>query len=132
MFDVTVNKKINKGVLKMRIIDGKKFYQKEIDAAERIDNDGWDSYNGQNYQWYTLKYNPKCGLVQLIADNSGSCYGDYEKRYFSSPRAFANYCNMIDRDWTELLGDIDENNVAVMDFVDKILGNRKTAEAVSL
>lgn len=71
----------------MKIVNGKKFYAADIKAAQRIDGNGWDRYNGQNWQWYSLFYNPSCGLVVLQADNSGSCYGDYTDRYFDSPIA---------------------------------------------
>lgn len=101
----------------MRIIDGKRFYKKEMDAAVRIDNDGWDRYNGRNYQWYSLYYNQKCGYVRLEASNSGDCYGDYGTYHFSNPQKFAN----AHPDWADLLGDIDEYNQAAMHFADTIL-----------
>lgn len=42
----------------MKIVNGKKFYAADIKAARRIDGNGWDRYNGQNWQWYSLFYNP--------------------------------------------------------------------------
>ena len=101
----------------MRIINGKKFLKAEMDRAVRIDDNGWDKYNGQNYQWYTLKYDPESGLVILDANNSGDCYGDYKTRYFESPEAFATWCNQASRNWQKLLGDIDESDTAAMAFV---------------
>jgi len=101
----------------MRIINGKRFYQAQIDKAVKIDGNGWDKYNGQNYQWYTLKYDPESGLVILDGNNSGDCYGDYKTRYFESPEAFDVWCAKCDRNWQKLLGDIDETNPAVMAFV---------------
>lgn len=114
----------------MRIVDGKRFYAAQIRAAVRIDNDGWDRYDGRNWQWYTLRYNPDCGLVILEADNSGDCYGDYETRYFSSPAAFrawaqpeeAEYGWQPTRDVEALLGDIDEGNAAALAFVNAFFG----------
>lgn len=55
----------------MKIVNGKKFYAADYGAAKRIDNNGWDRYDGQNWQWYSLFYNPACGLVVLEASNSG-------------------------------------------------------------
>ena len=63
----------------MRIVNGKKFYKKDIDACVSLHFDGWDYYNGQNYQYYAVRYNPECGLVVLEGSNSGDFYGDYEK-----------------------------------------------------
>lgn len=99
----------------MRIVNGKKFYAAEIKKCVKIDNDGWDSYDGRNKQWYTLKYNPECGLVILKADNSGDCYGNYETRYFASPEEFVSEYGIDEVG--RLLGDIDEENEAVMHFV---------------
>jgi hypothetical protein len=105
----------------MRIINGKRFYQAQINKAQKIDGDGWDRYNGQNYQWYTLKYDPESGLVILDANNSGDCYGDYKTRYFESPEAFAAWCAKCDRNWQKLLGDIDESNQTIMAFVNALV-----------
>lgn len=110
----------------MRIVNGKKFYAEQIKAAIKIDGNGWDSYDGRNHQWYTLKYNKDCGLVILDANNSGDCYGDYETRYFATPAHFAAWCNNAyeySRDWNVLLGDIDETNESAMHFVAALLPN---------
>jgi hypothetical protein len=107
----------------MRIINGKRFYKADIDKAVRIDSNGWDNYDGNNYQWYTLLYEPKTGYVELDGNNSGSCYGDYKTRYFDSPESFLRWCNMCERDWGQLLGEINEDNAIVMDFIDKIQGD---------
>lgn len=104
----------------MRIVNNKRFYQTQIDAAQAIDGDGWDNYNGQNWQWYTLLYNPNCGLVILEARNSGDCFGDYSTKYFSSPQAFCNWATEECRNVEKLLGDIDENNAAAMVFANYI------------
>lgn len=105
----------------MRIIEGKKFYKADMDKAVKIDNDGWDSYNGRNKQWYSLYYEPNIGYVALVGSNSGDCYGDYDTYRFASPKSFAKYCKETNRDWTELLGEIDEANPVVMRFVDEIM-----------
>lgn len=34
----------------MKIVNGKKFYAADYGAAKRIDNNGWDRYDGQNWQ----------------------------------------------------------------------------------
>lgn len=104
----------------MRIIEGKKFYKREIDAAVRIDGDGWDHYNGQSWQWYTLKYNPECGLVILVANNSGDCYGDYKDRYFATPKSFVMWADNHNRSIGELMGDIDETNETAMGFANEV------------
>lgn len=105
----------------MKIINGKRFYKKEIDAAVTIHADGWDTYDGRNYQEYYLKYNPSCGLVILDANNSGDCYGDYSTRYFDSPASFADWCLEHGRNWAKLLGEIDEESETTMKFVDALL-----------
>lgn len=116
----------------MRIINKKKFYQRDINAAVRIDDNGWDGYDGRNYQWYKLMYNHSCGLVILDANNSGSCYGDYETRYFDTPASFRAWCDDVDRDWAKLLGDIDEENAACMSFVSAILGDNPEQHGKSM
>lgn len=107
----------------MRIVEGKKFYKKEIDAVVQIDGDGWDKYNGQNYQWYSLYYNPECGLVVLKANNNGDCYGDYKDRYFASPKSFFSWAQQCERTIGELMGNIDESNEAAMKFVNEVYPN---------
>lgn len=104
----------------MRIVNGKKFYKKDIDAAVNLGFNGWDSYNGRNYQHYDVRYNPDCGLVILSADNSGDCYGDYEDRYFSSPQKFAEWARNNNRSLSRLFGDVDETNETAMRFVSEI------------
>lgn len=84
----------------MKIVNGKKFYAADIKAARRIDGNGWDKYNGQNWQWYSLFYNPACGLVILKANNSGNCYGDYTDRYFENPEAFRAWCETVPESMT--------------------------------
>lgn len=109
----------------MRIINGKRFYQKDIDKAEELPFKGWDSYDGRNQQWYTVRYNPDCGLTILEANNSGDCYGDYGERYYESPRAFYNAeCVANDynygRDFEKLIGDVDEDNELAMKFLEAL------------
>ena len=104
----------------MRIINGKKFMKKDMERAVKIDKNGWDRYNGQNWQWYTLKYDTETGYTELDASNSGSCYGDYNTYRFESPKSFLAWCNETDRNWEELLGDIDENDVIVTKFIEEI------------
>lgn len=101
----------------MRIVNGKKFYKKDIDACVSLHFNGWDYYNGRNYQYYSVRYNPECGLVILDADNSGDCYGDYETRYFSTPAKFRAWCNETGRSLEKLMEDLDEDNEAHMAFV---------------
>lgn len=106
----------------MKIINGKKFYKKQEDEAINLDCEGWDHYDGQNYQWYSLYYNPDCGLVILKA-HSTSCFGDHKTRYFDCPEAFRKWCEEKHRDWEDLFGEIDEDNKIAMGFVDKLLKN---------
>lgn len=116
----------------MRIVDGKKYLKKEIDGCVEIDGKGWDSYDGRNMQWYRLKYNPECDLVILDADNSGNYHGTYNTWYFTSPEAFKYWCEDSERDWSELLGDVDEENAAAVQFVARILGeDEKTRQPKS-
>lgn len=112
----------------MRIVNGKKFYKKDEEEAVRIDGKGWNTYNGRNKQWYSLEYNPNCGLVILSADNSGDCYGDYSTKYFSSPKEFEYYCEDCGKSWEELMGDIDEENEAAIKFVDAIINASKNQQ----
>lgn len=102
-----------KGVSEMRIINGKKFYQAQIEACKEIESKGWDRDSGDFIRWYNLKYNPDCGLVILdITSSHGS-----KTKYFSSPKDFVNeYGN---EELGILLGDIDESDPIVMDFVEK-------------
>ena len=113
----------------MRIINGKRFYNAQMAKATRIDDNGWDFYNGQNYQWYSLWYEPGSGYVELRANNSGSCYGDYKDRYFDSPQSFVNWCGRTCRNWEKLLGDIDETDDTVMHFVNAILSVKEVVNA---
>lgn len=111
----------------MKIVNGKKFYAADYGAAKRIDNNGWDRYDGQNWQWYSLFYNPACGLVVLEASNSGSCCGDYSDRWFESPEAFRAWCEAhLGHDWAALLGEIDEQDNCALDFVAHMLSGRET------
>lgn len=113
----------------MKIVNGKKFYAADYEAAKRIDGKGWDNYDGQDWQWYSLYYNPACGLVVLEGDNSGSCYGDYSIRWFESPEAFRAWYEAalpVARDWGALLGEIDEQNECALDFVAHMLAGRET------
>jgi len=105
---------------KMRIIDGKRFYAKDMAAAVAIDKDGWDSYDGRNHQWYTLLYDRTSGYTELCANNSGDCYGDYTDRYFSSPMSFYAWAMRNERDIEALLGNVAENDADAMDFCGKI------------
>lgn len=116
----------------MRIVNGKKFYKREIDAAQKLGFSGWDTYNGQNYQWYTVLYNPDCDLVILDANNSGNCFGDYETYYFDSPIAFFKWADEENArgygqywDLAKLFGDVDEANETEMGFVGKFVDYRK-------
>lgn len=111
----------------MKIVNGKKFYAADIKAARRIDGNGWDRYNGQNWQWYSLFYNPACGLVILKGNNSGDCYGDYTDRYFENPESFRAWCEApFAHDWAALLGEIDEQDNCALDFVAHMLAGRET------
>ena len=115
----------------MRIINKKKFYKKDMDAAVALPFKGWDAYNGRNYQWYTVKYNPDCGYVEVNASNSGDCYGDYEDRYYDSPAAFyrdVSRGGYGGRSFSELIGDLDEDNAVAMRFVDEALSGKEEAK----
>ena len=94
----------------MKIINGKKFYKRDIDAAEKVDGSGWDSYDGNYYQWYSLLYDPQSGYVCLDAGNSGNCFGDYSTKEYASLEDFFADAVETERDVGELLGDIDEDN----------------------
>lgn len=116
----------------MIIVKGKRHYKRELDQMVKIDGDGWDRYDGQNYQWYSLYYNKDTGLVKLEADNSGSCYGDYSTKYFNSPREFMNSVNsdnalnyVYERTVGDLLGNIDESNEDIMAFVNAAYPERE-------
>jgi hypothetical protein len=96
--------------------------KKDIDKAVTIDNFEGSS-NGRNIQWYTLKYNPECGLTILEADNSGDCYGDYGTYYFDSPKRFAQEKGYGFA--ARLLGDVDESDEAAMKFSEILFENGK-------
>lgn len=92
----------------MKVINGKKFYKRAIDAAVRVDCGGWDSYNGRNTQWYSLWYDPQSGYVCLDAKNSGDCFGDYDPKEYASLEEFFAAAVESERDVGTLLGTIDE------------------------
>lgn len=97
----------------MIIANGEKIMAAEIAQKQKIDNNGWDSYDGRNHQWYSLYCIPrKNGKLSymLDANNSGNCYGDYTTKYFGCAKDFLVYCNALERSVAELLGNIDENN----------------------
>ena len=102
----------------MIILNGKKYYQKDINACHTIDCNGWNSYDGQYYQMYSLHYNPECGLVILEAYNSGDCFGDYFKKYYASPQEFVKAYGASEV--SRLLGHIDENDKIAMEFSENI------------
>lgn len=112
----------------MKIINGTKIYQKDLKKLEKIDNGGWDTYNGQNHQWYTLNaVQTEHGIVyNLSASNSGSCYGDYSDKYFLGGKRLMQYvANKYYMDDPkekigELLGDIDETNNLLKAVVEDI------------
>lgn len=105
----------------MKIINGKKFYKRDMDAAVRVDGNGWDHNNGRNVQWYELLWDQGSGYVCLDADNSGDCYGDYSTREFDSPEAFFEWASASGRDVERLLGDINEDDSVEMDFADRYI-----------
>jgi hypothetical protein len=102
----------------MRIINNKKLYVADEQKMVKIDNDGWDYYNGQNYQHYSLFYNVALDIVKLITSNNGDCYGDYSTKYFSSAKDFAtSYNGNGYKKWRDLLGEIDETNSNILEFI---------------
>lgn len=103
----------------MKIINGKKFYKRDMDAAVRVDGQGWNTNSGSNVQWYKLLWEPTSDYTCLDADNSGSCYGDYSTIEFDSPEAFFAWAKNARKDVASLLGDIDEGDSAKMDFADR-------------
>lgn len=101
----------------MKIVNGRRVYQRDLKKLTQIDNDGWDSYDGRNEQRYTLSaaiLDDGAILYELAADNSGCCYGNYQTiyrvggdellRYVADTRYCANARDEI----AELLGDIEE------------------------
>lgn len=103
----------------MKVINGKKFYKREIDAAVRVDGDGWDRNNGRNTQCYSLWYEPKSGYVRLDADNSGDCYGDYSTKEYASLEEFFAASAKSNADVGELLGTIDEDDPVRVEVADR-------------
>ena len=97
----------------MRIINGKKFYQAQIEACKEIESKGWDRDSGDFLQWCNLKYNPDCGLVAFVVVSSRGS----KTKYFSSPEEFVNEYGR--EEVGELLGDINESDPIVMDFVER-------------
>lgn len=97
----------------MRIINGKKFYQEQIEACKEIESKGWDRDVGGFMKWCNLKYNPDCELVVLYTTSSWGV----DTQYFSSPEDFVNEYGR--EEVGELLGDINESDPIVMDFVEK-------------
>lgn len=103
----------------MKIINGKKFYKKDMDAAVQIGGGGWNHSNGRNVQWYYLGYDPNSGYTVLDADNSGDCYGDYGTYEFASLEEFFLWAKACDRDVGKLLGDIDEDDTVKMEVAEQ-------------
>jgi hypothetical protein len=70
--------------MEMMYVNGRKVLKSESEKMMKIDADGWDSYDGRNHQWYSLraKQLPDGILYCLDANNSGDCYGDYKTRWF--------------------------------------------------
>ncbi len=105
----------------MKVVNGKKFYEKEIKAAVEVGSSyhtGWS-----NTQYYTVLYNPECGLVIVDAHNTGDCYGDYGMYYFDGVPSFVAWCKLCHEcEWTYVAGsDVDENDTIAMGFVDACL-----------
>lgn len=110
----------------MKIVNGKKFYEKEVKAAVEV---GGRYYTGwSNTQYYTVLYNPECGLVIVDAHNTGDCYGDYGKYYFDSVPSFIAWCTLCrEREWTDFAGrDVDENDTIAMGFADACIESVST------
>jgi hypothetical protein len=119
----------SKGGKKMRIINGTKFYARDINAAIVVAED--THYNGRNYQWYTIKYHQPSGYCVVIAQNSGDCFGDYGNRYYDCPEnMYKGEGGMYPGDgwdvddYAGMVGKIDEeaDDIAIkVDFMARIL-----------
>jgi len=74
-------------------VNGRKVLKSEHDGMQKIDGNGWDSYDGRNHQWYTLKAKqlPDGILYCLDANNSGDCYGNYETCWFFGGKNLMRY-----------------------------------------
>lgn len=119
---------MQKGV-NMKIINGQRVYAKELKKLVKIDNDGWDRYDGQNYQWYSLyaaELNDGSILYRLNANNSGSCYGEYSDKYFIGAGNLKKYVadkfcyDDSKQKIGELLGEIDEDNELVLKVLEDL------------
>jgi hypothetical protein len=64
----------------MKIVEGKKIYQHEEDAARDNIISEISSYDGQNHQWYSLGW--AGDICVVVSNNSGDCYGDYKDIVF--------------------------------------------------
>ena len=70
----------------MRIVEKTKLYAADEKLMVKLDHDGWDHYDGRNWQWYSLLGVEVSGtpIYKLDASNSGDCYGDYSTQYFTA------------------------------------------------
>ena len=111
----------------MKIVNGRRVYAAEIGRLVKIDNDGWDTYDDNNYQYYTLsaaKLSDGQILYKLGGSNSGSCYGDYSTHYVIGGKNLMSLINDKRGDFelpkdalAKLLGDIDESNLLILDVL---------------
>ena len=92
----------------MRIIDGKKFYGKDINAAIEVASKC--NYNDQGTQWYTIKYHQPTGYCEIIANNSGDFYGDYRDRYYASPERMYRAEGWSINEYATMVGEIEETS----------------------
>lgn len=106
----------------MRIINGKKFYQKDMDAAIEVAESS--HYDGNNHQWYTIYYHQPSGFCMINAQNSGSCWGDYGNRYYDDPATMYKNEQWSIQDYARMVGEInedDEYDTVKIDFMARIM-----------
>ena len=112
----------------MKIINGRKVYEKELKKLKKIPANGWDRYDGRNHQWYTLyatKLESGDFLYNIDAHNSGSCYGDYSDTYFINKGIIKYVADKFYDDdpktkLSELFGDIDESDEFLMEIIENL------------
>lgn len=99
----------------MRIINGKRFYKKDMDAAVLLPFDGWDKCGTE----HKIYYNPECGFVRVSYNDYSYCI--YRDSYYDSPASFVRHeCDDYypGHSFEELIGDVDEDNEVAMQFIE--------------
>ena len=98
----------------MRIVEKTKLYAADEKLMVKLDHDGWDHYDGRNWQWYSLLGVEVSGtpIYKLDASNSGDCYGDYSTQYFTA-KGLKYWAGFHCKNITDLLGDISEDKYEI-------------------